>query len=421
MNFQLINTVKWTSSAGGKSKTKVGVIVAVIAPNQLPRIQHDNLIFHNPGKYKLRLDLSATPRDHESYLVAVQSTKTGKLQLYHPRVNQLHLVPKKEIANVIATLGPNASKNKIAEPFSWDQVDKKPNFNLKEIQSSLSGPKYFLDTEFIEGPQKERFPISLFRKHTKPTIDLISIGIVAEDGRELYLISKDFNIDEAWNRFQKTKYANKYVEGKSEGEDLFYNEYWLRDNILKPIWIDLFLRYEADFAFLKGAAYDAYEQQLKSGEYDQYFTQKSLKALIQRYGKTNKEIAAEIKEFVAPSNDRFDGHGGWYTHEQYFEKHKPEFYAYYADYDWVAFCWLFGKMIDLPNGFPMYCRDLKQDFDFFNHNFKMRKQIGAVGHLHKSINDLKDFRDYPKQENEHVAIADARWTKKLYDFIQIAK
>jgi len=40
--------------------------------------------------------------------------------------------------------------------------------------------KYFIDTEFLEGSQKERFPVSLFRKHTKPTIDLISIGIVAE-------------------------------------------------------------------------------------------------------------------------------------------------------------------------------------------------------------------------------------------------
>ena len=36
--------------------------------------------------------------------------------------------------------------------------------------------KYFLDTEFIEGTQK-----SWFGRNTKPTIDLISIGIVAED------------------------------------------------------------------------------------------------------------------------------------------------------------------------------------------------------------------------------------------------
>ena len=34
---------------------------------------------------------------------------------------------------------------------------------------------YFLDTEFLEGTQKKLFGQS------KPTIDLISIGIVAED------------------------------------------------------------------------------------------------------------------------------------------------------------------------------------------------------------------------------------------------
>jgi len=39
------------------------------------------------------------------------------------------------------------------------------------------------------------------------------------------------------------------------------------------------------------------------------------------------------------------------------------FYAYYADYDWVVFAQLFGKMKDLPKGFPMYCKDLKQSLD----------------------------------------------------------
>ena len=51
--------------------------------------------------------------------------------------------------------------------------------------------KYFLDTEFLEGTQKKWFG------QTKPTIDLISIGIVCEDGREYYAISKDFNLKEA--------------------------------------------------------------------------------------------------------------------------------------------------------------------------------------------------------------------------------
>ncbi len=41
----------------------------------------------------------------------------------------------------------------------------------------------------------------------------------------------------------------------------------------------------------------------------------------------------------------------------------PEFYAWYADYDWVALCQLYGRMIDLPTGWPMYARDFKQTAD----------------------------------------------------------
>jgi hypothetical protein len=38
----------------------------------------------------------------------------------------------------------------------------------------------------------------------------------------------------------------------------------------------------------------------------------------------------------------------------------PVFWGYYSAYDWVAFCQLFGALVDLPKGWPMYCRDLKQ-------------------------------------------------------------
>lgn len=72
---------------------------------------------------------------------------------------------------------------------------------------------------------------------------------------------------------------------------------------------------------------------------------------------------------------------------------RPQFWAYFADYDWVVFCWIFGRMIDLPSHFPRYCRDLKQYMDTFG--------------IRKS--------DLPKQlETEHYALADARWVAKAY-------
>jgi hypothetical protein len=73
---------------------------------------------------------------------------------------------------------------------------------------------------------------------------------------------------------------------------------------------------------------------------------------------------------------------------------KPEVWAYYADYDWVALCQLFGRMIDLPNGWPMYCRDLKQLAD--EHSVRFPKQTTA----------------------EHHALHDALWTRDMWMSLQ---
>lgn len=74
----------------------------------------------------------------------------------------------------------------------------------------------------------------------------------------------------------------------------------------------------------------------------------------------------------------------------------PEFWGYYADYDWVVFAQIFGTMMDLPVGFPMYCRDLKQWAD----NLGVQK--------------------LPEQKSaEHNALNDARWNRELYDWLFI--
>jgi hypothetical protein len=74
---------------------------------------------------------------------------------------------------------------------------------------------------------------------------------------------------------------------------------------------------------------------------------------------------------------------------------KPEFWGYFADYDWVAFCQIFGTMMDLPRHYPMYCRDIKQLCD-----------------------DLGN-PPLPKQgKGEHNALADARWNRHAYNFLR---
>lgn len=283
---------------------------------------------------------------------------------------------------------------------------------------------YYIDTEFLEGTQKENFPISLFRKETPNTIDLISIGIVAEDGREYYAVSKDFNLKEAWNRYD--------IESFDKQDNLLSiprKVYWIRENVLKSIWIDLFLLHEADFTFLKGKAYDQFEKELKNGEHNKLFTFKSLNALIKRYGKTNKQIAEEIISFVYPEAE--ENRVG-YTPKQCIDRwfssntEKPQFYAYYADYDWVAFCWLFGKMMNLPKGFPKYCFDIKQLMDEKAYGVvkglcfgdtKQEEEKMAINSISGQVEAFKTFTNYPKQENEHNALADARWNKKLHEFL----
>jgi len=148
--------------------------------------------------------------------------------------------------------------------------------------------KFWFDTEFIEDGK---------------TIDLMSIGIVAEDGRSYYAECEECDLSRA-------------------------ND-WVKANVIPHL----------------------------SGE-----------------KKPRAVIAKDIKGFLGD---------------------KPEIWAYYADYDWVAFCQLYGKMIDLPKGWPMYCRDVKQWCDHLG-NPKLPPQDTA----------------------EHNALNDARWTKRAWEFLQ---
>lgn len=221
--------------------------------------------------------------------------------------------------------------------------------------------KYFLDTEFHEYRKKTLFgnPID--------TIELISIGIVSEDGREYYAICKDFDLKTAWK--------NK----------------WLKEHVLRPIFIELNQKMNPH--------YKTYHYHLTNK-----FCYKHMKRLIKYQGKSKKEIAKDIINFTL--DNRVDNVIPIGESDSFGSN--PEFYAYYADYDWVVFCWIFGRMIDLPKGFPMYCKDLKQILD---DEWKFRSDYKEAKYHH----------NYPKQENEHNALEDAKWNKKLYDFLKAIK
>jgi len=245
--------------------------------------------------------------------------------------------------------------------------------------------KYFIDTEFLEGTQNKTF-LGVNIGTTKPTIDLISIGIIAEDGREYYAISKDFNLKEAWNRFQ---WRRKPIYDGIPGA---YKEYWIRDNVLKPIWLEL---YEKECIKLNPTY--KYNKQLDDIRISSMFNYKTMKYLINKYGKSNKQIAEEIKEFVYEKSFK-DNKGTEIIHDNNWLNGKPQFYGYYCDYDWVVFCWLFGKMINLPKGFPMFAFDIQQQIE----EYKIDKE--------------QLLKEVP-QISCHNALQDARWTKQLYEFL----
>jgi hypothetical protein len=188
--------------------------------------------------------------------------------------------------------------------------------------------RYFLDTEFIEDGK---------------TIDLISIGIVSEDGREFYVGNKECDFSRASD--------------------------WVIDNVLIPMGFSRMPK--------------------------QPWSEGFMKPIDPGFWLSKEEIKVNLLNFFCWRPNGFVPFDSYSQKNiNNYESLTPEFWGYYADYDHVAFCQLFGTMMDLPNGFPMYCRDLKQWCD-----------------------DLGNPR-LPEQTNgEHNTLEDAKWNKKVYDFL----
>lgn len=264
--------------------------------------------------------------------------------------------------------------------------------------------KFFYDTEFLEGTQS-----LAFGRKSKPTIDLISIGIKAEDGREYYAISKDFNIKEAWNRFDL-----KQNQGMGDANNLPpVKVYWIRENVLKPIYWELYQQSDVtvkqDYGNFNNFAGDPISNDLS------HFT-----SLIKEYGKSNDKIAEEIKTFcskrlLATNPNQYEG-----------DSSPIELYGYYSAYDHVVFMWLFGIMMNKPERFPMFTIDLKQMLDekldrFFItlgevYNGKSNT-VDREATLIEKLSWIKSRTEYPKETNAHHALADAKWNYNLFLFI----
>ena len=76
------------------------------------------------------------------------------------------------------------------------------------------------------------------------------------------------------------------------------------------------------------------------------------------------------------------------------ENGKPELWAWFGAYDHVAFCQLWGRMIGLPKGMPMWTNDLRQE----------QHRLGVP---------------MPKQPaGEHHALMDARFNRVRHQHLE---
>ena len=165
--------------------------------------------------------------------------------------------------------------------------------------------RYFYDCEFLEDGR---------------TIELISIGIAAEDGRELYLV----NYDAPWDRI--------------------LGHEWLMTNVVPYLPVRL-----------NGHTLVPEKDNLQMP--------------------TKPIIAQRVQRFLT-------------------ERGPAELWANWGAYDHVALCQLWGRMIDLPSGIPMFTHDLQQEH-------------ARLGHV-----------PLPAQElSEHHALADAKYLRLCWQLL----
>lgn len=149
--------------------------------------------------------------------------------------------------------------------------------------------RYFYDTEFLDDGE---------------TIDLISIGIIADDGREYYAVNRDAD----WRAINKHR--------------------WLTENVVNQLP-------------------EAHEPAWKS----------------------KAEIREDVKAFLLAST-------------------APELWAWFAAYDHVVLSQLFGRMLDLPPGIPMYTHDLRSFMDWVP-----KKPMPTQGTgLHDALEDARHLK-----------------------------
>lgn len=185
--------------------------------------------------------------------------------------------------------------------------------------------RIFYDTEFLEDGR---------------TIDLISVGMVRDDGAEYYAVSQDATRGT----------LRRQIRGSE----------WLMANVVPslPKW---------------------------SGDANLYAPKRWLFNYSDPCVKPRHVIAREVRGFILAVPD-------------------PELWGWYVSYDHVVIAQLFGRMIDLPPGFPMYSHDLKQEADRLgNPDLPRLSGVGPGMFEHNALHDAREVKyRYDWLMNQHV-------------------
>lgn len=171
--------------------------------------------------------------------------------------------------------------------------------------------RYFYDCEFLEDGL---------------TVDLISIGIVAEDGRELYLVNRDA----PWRRIKKHG--------------------WLMANVVPKL-------------------------PQPHGDWINHMPKRWLIDFNDPAVRSKRVIADEVYRFLVGGDVPGSRPG-------------VELWADYSAYDHVSLCQLFGPMIDLPGGIPMFTNDLQQELRRLGGPPQPEQAAG----LHNALEDARHLK-----------------------------
>lgn len=151
--------------------------------------------------------------------------------------------------------------------------------------------RIFYDTEFLEDGK---------------TIELISIGLVTEDGRELYAVNEDISKDPL--------------------RDRICGHQWLMENVIPHL------------PLVRGGPEKGHGRLSVSTTYRGFFNLDMRSNTVMPL----RMIRNAVRDFILDTSD-------------------PQLWAWYGAYDHVVLAQLFGPMINLPDGIPMWTNDLRQE------------------------------------------------------------